>query len=192
MNSNIRLQNWIFLSGFGYNNNISCQACHAQWSFDDRGKHFLRIDTDELDTFSALTVQGDYDIESLLTNNLDFDKEELPVTMTDALTGQVSDGIWLKGYVTRRWENVTLGRDHDGQIKVVRPLLDYSLSWVDENEAVQFDAVQAKAEKNGLRPYTPHTTGSAGLLYEARIQQFLNQEKQTHNINADVQETTEQ
>lgn len=156
---------------------ISCQGCHALWSFDDRGKHYIRIDSDELESYSALTVQGNYEVESLLTNNFDYEKDELPITMTDSLTGTSSIGIWLKGYVTRRWENVTLGRDNDGTIKVFRPLLDYTLSWVDEDETVQLDAAQAKVDNNGLRPYTPHTTGSAGLFYEARIQQFLNEEK---------------
>ena len=177
---------------FKHNDNISCQACHAQWSFDDRGKHFMRIDTDELDSFSALTVQGNYEIESLLRNNLDYEKDELPITMTDSLTGQASKGVWLKGYVTRRWENVILGRDNDGTIKVFRPILDYTLSWIDEDETVRLDAVQTKVDNNGLRPYTPHTIGSAGLFYEVRIQQFLNQEKRDQTKSSELPVTTEQ
>jgi len=171
---------------------ISCQGCHAQWSFDDRGKHYIRIDSDELESYSALTVQGNYEVESLLTNNLDYEKDELPITMTDSLTGTSSIGVWLKGYVTRRWENVTLGRDNDGIIKVFRPILDYTISWVDEDETVQLDAVQAKVDNNGLRPYTPHTTGSAGLFYEARIQQFLNEEKREQTKTSLLPVTTEQ
>lgn len=177
---------------FSKGDNISCQACHAQWGFDDRGKHYLRIDTDEIESFSALTVQGSYEIESLLTNNLDYDKHELPITMQDGLTGQHSPGIWLKGYITRRWENVNLGRDAHGQITVVRPILDYSLSWVDEDDTVQFDAVPAQVDKDGLRPYTPHTTGPAGLFYQARIQQFLIQEKRNQSRQPEPQITTEQ
>ena len=50
------------------------------------------------------------------------------------------------------------------------------LSWMTEDEEVPFDAIQSQAKDHGLRPYTPHTTGSAGLFYEARIQQFLAQE----------------
>lgn len=171
---------------------ISCQGCHAQWSFDDRGKHYIRIDNDELESYSALTVQGNHEVETLLTNNLDFDKDELPVEMTDSLTGKTSAGIWLKAYVTRRWENVTLGRDTDGTIKVFRPILDYTLSWVDEEETVRLDAVQAKVDNNGLQPYTPHTTGSAGLFYEARIQQFLNEEKQDQTKTSLLPVTTDQ
>lgn len=171
---------------------ISCQGCHAQWSFDDRGKHFIRIDSDELESYSALTVQGNYEIESLLTNNLDYDKDELPVAMTDSLTGISSTGIWLKGYITRRWENVTLGRDKDGVIKVFRPILDYTLSWVDEDETVRLDAIQAKVDNDGVRPYTPHTTGHAGLFYGARIQQFLDKEQQDQTRTSQQAVTTQQ
>lgn len=158
---------------------ISCQGCHAQWSFDDRGKHYIRIDSDEFDSFSALTVQGNHEVETLLTNNLDFDKEELPISMTDSLTKDSTPGIWLKGYVTRRWEEVRLSRDSTGAIRVVRPILDYSLSWVDEDENVIFDAVQPTDIENAVKAYTPHTTGSAGMFYQSRIQQFLAREKQS-------------
>ena len=177
---------------FNQNEDVSCQACHAQWSFDDRGKHFLRMDSDELDSFFALNVQGNYKIETILTNNADYDKEELPIEMADSLTGEVSPGIWLKGYVTRRWENVTLGRDEHDQIRVVRPILDYTLSWLDEDENVQMDAVQSQAANDGLRPYTPHTTGSAGLFYEARLLQFLNQENREQKTKSERRATTEQ
>ncbi|PHR26046.1 MAG: hypothetical protein COA36_13140 [Desulfotalea sp.] len=175
-----------------YNETVSCQACHAQWSFEDKGKHFLRIDTDELDSFSALPVQGNYEIEKLLTNNFDYEKDELPIEMTDSLTGKRSAGIWLKGYITRRWENVSLGRDAQGKIAVVRPTLDYTLSWIDANETVQIDAVQSQTKKEGLRPYIPHTTGNAGVFYQSRLQQFLKLEQQAKNKLSSQPVTPEQ
>ncbi|BHH83516.1 hypothetical protein [Desulforhopalus sp. 52FAK] len=174
---------------FNQNQQISCQGCHAQWSFDDRGKHYIRIDSDEFDSFSALTVQGNHEVESLLTNNLDFDNEERPITMTDNLTKESTTGIWLKGYVTRRWEEVRLGRDKAGTIQVVRPMLDYSLSWVDEDENVIFDAVQSKNRNTSVRTYTPHTTGSAGMFYQSRIQQFLAREQQSQINSAESPDT---
>jgi hypothetical protein len=177
---------------FSTSENISCQACHAQWSFDDRGRQFLRLDSDEIEDFSALTVQGNYDIEHLLTNNLDYAKDELPIAMTDTLTGTSSTGIWLKAYLTRRWENIILGRDDNGQITVLRPSLDYALSWMTEDEEVPFDAIQSQAKDHGLRPYTPHTTGSAGLFYEARIQQFLARENLSNATSTDGDTSKEQ
>lgn len=168
---------------FDLTEKISCQACHAQWSFDDREKHFIRIDSDEFDSFSALTVQGNYEVESLLTNNFDFDKDELPSQMTDTLTGQATPGVWLKGYLERRWEDVKLGRNKYGEITVVRPLLDYSLSWLDEEDDVIFDSIRPSSSTTLLQEYIPHTTGSAGLFYKVRIQNFLNQEKESNNLS---------
>lgn len=160
---------------------ISCQGCHAQWSFDDRGRNLMRIDADEFDSYSALTVQGNYEVERILTNNFDFDKDELPIRMTDTITGDSSPGLWLKAYVERRWEEVKLGRNSEGEIVVVRPLLNYSLSWVDEDENVIFDAVQPVPGTRLVQEYTPHTTGPAGMFYRARIQSFLAKEKRIAN-----------
>jgi hypothetical protein len=77
----------------------------------------------------------------------------------------------------RRWENVLLGRDTDGTITTVRPMLDFSLSWIDEDEEIRFDSVFPRSNPQGLRPYTPHTTGPAGLFYNDRIRYFLDNEK---------------
>lgn len=164
---------------------ISCQACHAQWSFDDREKNYIRIDADEFDSYSALTVQGNYEVEAILTNNFDFDKDELPIAMTDTLTGKSSTGIWMKGFVERRWEEVKLGRDERGKIVVVRPILDYALSWVNEDEDLIFDAIKPLDSTRKIQPYTPHTTGPAGIFYQARIQRFLATEKSAHSSQED-------
>ncbi|SDP61459.1 hypothetical protein [Desulforhopalus singaporensis] len=155
---------------------ISCQACHAQWTFNDLGKHFLRSDTDNYDIFANLSVQGSSEIEKLVDNNNDFDQPELPIIMIDKLTGQPRQGVWYKGFTTRRWENVTLGRDQNGVITTVRPLLDYRLSWIDENDVVRFNSVAPRTPGNGFFPYVPHTTGAAGLFYQERIRTFLTEE----------------
>lgn len=160
-----------------YGKEVTCQVCHAQWSFNDQKTNLLRSDIDEYEAFARLTVQGSSEIEKLLNNNLDFDAEELPHGMTDKISGQFRAGIWYKGLVTRRWEAIPLGRDKSGRIRVLRPLLDLHLSWIDEDGEVNFDAVQSNAANNGLVPYTPHTTGKAGLFYEERIDRFLRSEK---------------
>ena len=77
----------------------------------------------------------------------------------------------------RRWENIILGRDDQGNITTMRPVLDYFLSWIDEEETVRFDSVNSLAPNMGLRPYVPHTTGPAGLFYKERIEQFLSTER---------------
>ena len=156
---------------------VSCQVCHAQWAFNDLETNLLRSDIDEYDDFSRLTVQGSFEVENILKNNLDFNADEIPHSMTDKISGEERPGLWYKGFVTRRWESVTIGRDDSGKLQVMRPLLDIRLSWIDEDEEVQFNGIQADAEDNGMRAYTPHTTGKAGLFYRERIEQFLRSEK---------------
>jgi hypothetical protein len=164
---------------------ISCQACHAQWTYNDYGKHFLRSDTDDFDEWYLLSVQGNFEIETLIENNTDFDKDELPAIMTDKITGEPEPGLWHKGYTMRRWETPILGRDENGTITTMRPQLDYFLSWIDEEETVRFDSVQSQAKKSGIRPYVPHTTGPAGIFYRERIQQFLAQERSAEESSPD-------
>jgi hypothetical protein len=161
-----------------YNKQVNCQVCHAQWSFNDKGTHLLRNDLDEYDDFSKLTVQGSFEVENIIKNNLDFDKDEMPHSMSDKITGEKRIGLWYKGFEIRRWEHVTIGRDKSGRLQVMRPVLDLYLSWVDNEEKVHFDSIRANAPDNGLVPYVPHTTGKAGLFYEDRIKNFLNSEKE--------------
>lgn len=171
----------------GQTGKISCQACHAQWTFNDFGKHFLRSDTDDFEEWANLSVQGNWEIEKVIDNNVDFDNPELPAQMTDKLTGEPEIGLWHKGFTMRRWETPILGRDDKGVITTVRPILDYFLSWVDEEGAVQFDSVQSTAAHMGMRPYVPHTTGPAGIFYKERIAQFLTQERSS-TMQADSSE----
>ncbi len=161
----------------GQTEDITCQACHAQWTFNDFGKHFLRSDTDNFDIWENISVQGNFEIETILDNNNDFDKTELPAHMTDKLTGEQKVGLWHKGFTMRRWETIILGRDNKGRITTMRPALDYSLSWIDEEENVRFDSVSSLTPDRGLRPYVPHTTGPAGIFYRERIEEFLAKER---------------
>lgn len=154
----------------------NCQVCHAQWSFDDQETHLLRNDLEEYDDFVRLTVQGSFEVEQILKNNLDYDSDEMAHTMTDKISGEPRGGLWYKGYGSRRWENVTIGRDTKGRLQVMRPLLQLSLSWIDEDEEVRFDSVPATSVNNGFTPYIPHTTGKAGLFYRERIENFLGSE----------------
>lgn len=156
---------------------VACQTCHAQWSFNDAQTHLLRADTDEYEHWSRLTVQGSSEVELFLEHNLDYDKTEIPPEMTDKITGDIRTGVWYKGYTMRRWEWPLLGRTEDGTITVVRPILDITLSWIDEDETIQFDGYSSSAADNGMLPYTPHTTGPAGMFYEQRIRDFLAAEK---------------
>ena len=149
---------------------ISCQACHAQWGFADFGKHLLRSEYDEYDQWDRLTTQGSSEATNLLENNTDFSKDEIFPAMKDKIHFRNQPGVWYKGFGMRRWETIFLEKDKEGNVSVVRPLLDYFLSWQDGNGQVHFDSHPSGAGNNGLHRYTPHTTGNAGLFYRQRLE----------------------
>ena len=161
-----------------YNDKIDCQVCHAQWSFLDQPIHLLRNDLDEYDQFYHIANQISSEVSDTLLTSFDFEKEDPEPFMSDKITGEKRPGLWYKGFGIRRWESVLLGRDSQGKIRVMRPMLDLQLSWINEDETVRFDSVSVGAGQTGLTPYTPHTTGKAGLFYHERLQQFLDSEKQ--------------
>lgn len=164
----------------------NCQACHAQWSFQDVTKHYLRKDTEDFESWSRLAVQSSFEVERLVSNNSDPSLEEFPLEMSDKISGRMEPGLWLKGYTFRRWEKVMLGRDENGRLTTVRPLLDIRLSWIDSENRVHFDSVGPVGNIRQLRPYVPHTTGHAGLFFENRIDAFLRQEIQSTTKNNGV------
>ncbi|MCW5208551.1 hypothetical protein VU11_07945, partial [Desulfobulbus sp. US2] len=82
-------------------------------------------------------------------------------------------GIWYTGFTKRRWEDILIRKDTDGLIKVFRPILDLRLSAVDEDGEILADFDNLTGKDEGLLPYTPHTTGPAGLFYEQRFLHLL-------------------
>ncbi len=154
-----------------YSDRVSCQVCHAQWSFDDYGTYLMRSETDDFDMMERLTVQSSSWVEQLLDHNLNSDEDERDPTMPDTITGKIRPGIWYKGFGRRRWRPIIVRRDDDGVLKVFRPILDLHLSAVDSDGRVLFDDLTGNDD--GLRPYTPHTTGPAGLFYLDRFKHLL-------------------
>ena len=154
-----------------YKGRIACQVCHAQWGFNDRSTHLMLSYSDEVDAWDRLTVQSSSEVETFLEHNLYSDEDELEPAMLDSINGRRKSGIWYMGYTQRRWEDILIDRDSDGIIKVFRPILDLRLSAVDEDGEVLFDNL--KGSGSGLRPYTPHTTGPAGLFFKQRFLHLL-------------------
>ena len=154
-----------------YGKQVDCQVCHAQWTFTDATTHLLRSDTDNFDSWERVPVQSSSEIEALLEHNLFSEEDELAPVMHDTITGREMPGIWLKGYTERRWERITTRRDKDGIIKIFRPILDLRVSYIDEDENAVFDNVTGSGP--ALLPYTPHTTGPAGLFYRNRFRDLL-------------------
>lgn len=153
-----------------YSGRVACQVCHGQWSFNDSTTHLLLAMHDDLELWERLTVQGSSEVEQTLERHLAATSAN-GLTMRDGLTGESRPGIWLQGFGQRRWEQMIIKKDRDGQIKVFRPLLDLRLSMTASDGQVLFENI--KGQDDGLRPYTPHTTGPAGLFYLDRFQHLL-------------------
>ncbi len=143
---------------------LSCQVCHAQWSFSDYGTHLMRIDHDDYDPWVMLTQQGSSEAEQILDYNLFYDNEGTDPYMRDKFSGEAQAGLWLKGYGLRRWEDILTCYDQENILQVCRPILDIQLTYVDQNGEVIFDSVRSLPEFSGLQPYSPHTIGKAGNL----------------------------
>lgn len=164
-----------------FSQKISCQVCHGQWSFIDQGTHLLRFDSTDFDEWENLTSQGSSEVKEFLDKFFrDSNNTDTPV-MRDGLSGEQRQGLWLLGYGQRRWENPPLGRDTSGTIQILRPVLDISLSWVNRDREVVYDSARPPAHAKGMVPYTPHTTGKAGIFYEQKISEFLQAEKQSQH-----------
>jgi hypothetical protein len=155
-----------------YEATATCQACHARWTFNDGTIHLLRIDHDDLYDFFRLSVDGSSEVKQIIESHIDFDGAWLDPVMTDKFTGDVLPGIWLKGYLERRWEDPLLTRDGDGRIAPGRPILDLRLSWIDRDETPRFDNLRPQSKTSLIQSYAPHTIGPAGLFYEERLRRF--------------------
>ncbi len=154
-----------------YGNTVACQVCHAQWSFNDSTTHLLLSRTTDYEPWERLTVQGSSEVEARLDDSLYGSSSEALPSMRDGLSGQSRPGIWYQGFTQRRWEQMIVDKDTDGIIKIFRPILDLRLSFVDDDGTVRFD--NSTGIHNGLRPYTPHTTGHAGAFYRDRFKHLL-------------------
>jgi len=147
----------------------ACQVCHALWSYNDQGTYLLRQDTNDFEEWFALTRQGDFEVEKELEANIFFNDDSGDAHMTDKISGQDKPGIWLKSYRLRRWEPVQICRDKNGILQVCRNILDLHLSYVNEDDKVIFDNAVPDQNSNRPQPYTPHTTGKAGVFFKQRL-----------------------
>lgn len=154
-----------------YGQLVACQVCHGQWSYNDSTTHLLLSESDDFEPWYRMTVQSSSEVEYLLEHNIFGAGPLLLPAMRDGLTRQARMGVWYQGFTQRRWEQMIVATDTDGVIKVFRPILDLRLSHLDGDGQVPFDNVVGKG--TGLRPYTPHTTGPAGMFYLDRFQHLL-------------------
>jgi hypothetical protein len=143
---------------------LRCSACHARWTGHDYGLSLQRQDGGDFRVWTYLTGQGDPGLESKLERLLANPKR--PPRSVDLLSGEMEQGLWLKGYRFRRWEHLVLGLDHRGRISLMRPLHQYRVSFVDSRGRVRLDSVIPRRTDGGpgwaFMPFVPHTTGPRG------------------------------
>jgi hypothetical protein len=156
-----------------YKDQVACQVCHAQWSYNDGTTHLLLSYSEDVDPWDRLAVQSSSEVEHFVEYNMYTEEDELAPSLPDQITGERKGGIWYSGVTQRRWENILINKDTDGIIKVFRPLLDLRLSAINEDDEIIRDFDNLMGKDAGLRPYTPHTTGPAGLFYEQRFLHLL-------------------
>ena len=149
----------------GAHSRLRCSACHAQWTAHDYGLSLQRQDGGDFRVWTYLIRQGDPRVFSELEKLL-ADAGRRP-SSPDLLTGDKGQGLWLKGYRFRRWENMVLGVDDQDRISLFRPLHQYRISYVDDHSRVILDSViPGRGDGNGpgwaFMPYVPHTTAGQG------------------------------
>ncbi|MCW5204060.1 hypothetical protein VU12_14120 [Desulfobulbus sp. US4] len=156
-----------------YKDSVTCQVCHAQWTYNDQATHLLLSYSDDADPWERLAAQSSSEVERFVEHNMYSEEDSLTPSLPDQVTGQRKAGIWYTGFTKRRWEDILIRKDTDGLIKVFRPILDLRLSAVDEDGEILADFDNLTGKDEGLLPYTPHTTGPAGLFYEQRFLHLL-------------------
>ncbi len=145
---------------------VDCAACHAVWQGLDLGRDLMRLDRPDLEDWKFLAVQGSSEIEDLTDKWADSDEmpPENALTMADKITGTKYPGLWMAGFLQRRWGPVVLGECRDGTISVIRPMLDLAVSYVNEMEETVIDS---------LRPQSGGPSGNcqvSKIVYPPRIQ----------------------
>ncbi|NDY42820.1 hypothetical protein G3N55_08185 [Dissulfurirhabdus thermomarina] len=167
---------------------VDCAVCHAVWSVRDRGRALTRQDAPDYDFWWYLRVQGSSEVERIVTGNVEFRPPYRPPSlMRDKVSGRSRPGVWFEGFFDRRWTPVPVGPDGRGRLRVLRPVLDLSVSYLDADGLVPFDnlrpagletpaPVECREVSPACRPYTPHTIGRADALRTLRVERWLRRE----------------
>ena len=162
------------LSGEFHASNIlektRCSTCHATWSFQDRGTYLLLHYDPDWEDWSDFYVQGSSEVEEAIWSY--YQNGQTKAFMRDKFSGKLRAGIWFLGFKERRFEEIPLGKDPQGRLSVVRPLLDLHLSLVTAEEEVPFNDVRPQKRTRYL-PYAPHTIGQADYFRAQKIKALL-------------------
>jgi hypothetical protein len=154
---------------------VDCQACHAVWSVMDRGRALLRQDNPDFEDWFFLAVQGSSTVEAGVNRTLTPLQGAL-VEDPEADSPNGRRAVWFQCFAERRWGPVRLAADKGGRLRVVRPLLEISLSYVNPSGDVDFDNLMPDFDDEteaGWVPYTPHTVGPADIFRGMSVRAWL-------------------
>ncbi len=155
-----------------YHKKVACSACHAQWSYQDYGLNLFLDKSNHYDMWEPYIWQGDQQVANLLRTQLkNLPEEREPARSANWLSGDTSSGIWYQAWDFRRWETAVLGKGTDGIYRILRPLYQYRITYVDAEDNIWFDsAVPQKADGTkgwNWDTYAPHTIGAKGRACES-------------------------
>jgi len=133
-----------------YHKNISCIACHSAWQVNSYRSVILRSDIPNYKDFKRLISSEDRYLEEFLKKALK--KPSTKPVMPDFIENRLYKGVWYLGYYFRRWERFFL-INYRGKIELARPLLDFELTYIDEQNRTIIDAKRF----GGFVVAKPHT-----------------------------------
>jgi hypothetical protein len=148
---------------------VSCDACHALWGFYDNGRSLVLQESPIFDDWTYLAVQGSSEIEKAVLDHNSGKADR--IDMTDKFTGEARLGLWFQVFSDRRWWPVMLGEDYNGVLRVMRPIFDISISYVNARGDAVFDNLRPKGQP--LAPYAPHSIGKADIQRAILVRGWL-------------------
>ena len=146
-----------------YHKNVSCSACHAAWQNENYQYNALLSYKPNYLMWQNLTDQEDPYLSNFLNNaikGIKLGKTPPKPQMPDRITEKMYPGIWYFGWLMRRWSYFTLGLTNYGEYKILRPLFQYRLSYVNNKGRVIINDIRKTSNgrvMGAFIPYDPHT-----------------------------------
>ncbi len=146
-----------------YHQKVACSACHSAWQNENYQYNALLSFRSDYMKWKNLTDQEDPYLSSFLNTAIEKIKQGKPPPnpqMPDRITEKMYPGIWYFGWMMRRWSYFTLGITNDGKYKILRPLFQYRVSYVNKNGSVVLNDIHTISNgrsMSSLVPYDPHT-----------------------------------
>ena len=155
-----------------FHQNVACSACHAQWAYQDYGLNLFLDESNRYEMWEPYLWQGDAMVTDLLQTQLQRPQNKREAARSaNRLSGEQSSGVWYQAWDFRRWETPVLGKGTDGTYRILRPMYQYRVSFVDAEDRIWLDsAVPRKADGSigwNWDAFAPHTVGAKARSCES-------------------------